>query len=108
MPGELTGERFAELWCVDVWDMVADGGKMMAGLDLEAVRTPESDRPQAMRAGAALERLTYKYSWLAWMRSPTMEMSQDALCLLTFFGGKFRTLADAARGGAAQDFQEAA
>lgn len=88
----LTGSRFAELWCIDLWDLTADMGKSMAGLDLDAIRTLPADREQAMRAGTALERLTYKYKWLAWMRSPTMEMSQDMLCLVGFFGGKFRAL----------------
>ena len=87
-PGELTGPAFSELWCVDIWDLSADLAGKLAGINLDPIRTPADQHAEAMRAGKALERLTYKYTWLAWMRSPTLEMSQDMLCLAVFFGGK--------------------
>lgn len=97
----MTSDQFTEFWCFDLWDGIADLSRMAPMIpDLDAVRTPQDARPQAVKAGQALERLTYKYKFLEWMRSPYFEMSADMAAMAMFFGFKFRIIAETVRGGA--------
>ena len=85
------GEKFAEFWSIDIWEMLGDI-PAPKGIDMSVLKTPQEKRAEAMKAGAALERLVEKYSWLHWMRSPMGPGAMDAFLIFSFFGGKVRAL----------------
>lgn len=108
----MTSDQFTEFWCFDLWSGMAMGSAMVPFLpDMSPIITPEEARPQAEKAGQALEKLTHKYKFLDWMRSPYIEESSDFMAIAMFFGVKVRIMATIAQahrsGGSASPAGEA-